>query len=157
MRAAESKTSPLCPSAQPDWDDAALIGIVEGTPEKPVVTPLRRPLPPSEEILRLASPVTPTEVFRFAAPCLSQGCLHFSDGKCRLAEKIALLLPPVTETLPKCAIRPRCLWWRQEGRAGCLRCLQVVTDNYNPSELMRVAATPGAKPGMGEAEVSAES
>ena len=42
---------------------------------------------------------------------------------------------PVVGALPRCAIRPTCRWFRQEGREACLRCPQVATELRNPSEL----------------------
>jgi uncharacterized paraquat-inducible protein A len=58
--------------------------------------------------------------------------------------RIVEQLPTVTEALPPCAIRRDCRWWQQEGKAACMRCPQVVTDNYNASEQMRQAAAPVA-------------
>ena len=136
----ENDASPVCPSAQPDWDGSIVIGVVGGTAEEPQVSLLTNPLPVTEELLGLSSPVTPTEVFRFAAPCLCAGCVHFKDASCRLAERVVKMLPKAAERLPVCAIRPRCRWWQQEGPAACVRCPQVVTDNYNPSAQMRKTA-----------------
>jgi hypothetical protein len=68
--------------------------------------------------------------------------VHFRESRCRLATQIVKLLPTVVEKIPTCTIRPKCRWWLQEGKAACLRCAQVVTDNYNPSNEMRVVATP---------------
>ncbi|NCS45084.1 MAG: nitrogen fixation protein, partial [Microcystis aeruginosa BS11-05] len=48
----------------------------------------------------------------------------------------------VTDILPPCRIRQNCRWWLQEGKAACLRCPQVVTDNYNPSEIFVKVAEP---------------
>ena len=95
-------------------------------------------------MLGLAKPVAPTEVFRFAAPCAGSGCVHFAAGesKCRLIEKVVRFMPVVGERLPACAIRPSCRWWQQEGRAACLRCPQVVTRNFKPTEAVRQAADP---------------
>jgi hypothetical protein len=143
--AARSERPPLCPSAQPDWDGAVLIGVVSGTADQPIMTHLNAPPTVTEEILRLASPATPTEVFRFAAFCIGDNCRHFANSKCRLAAQVVRLLPEVAKALPKCAIRADCRWWRQEGKAACLCCPQIVTDNYNPSELMRRAATPAGR------------
>ena len=137
-----SNPQPLCPSAQPEWDGATVIGVVSGTVQEPRVVPLVAPQPVTDEILALAAPVTPTEVFRFAAPCMNTGCVHFAAAKCRLATRIVQLLPEVGGQLPACTIRAHCRWWQQEGRAACLRCPQVVTDNYHPSGPMREAATP---------------
>jgi hypothetical protein len=134
----------LCPSAQPDWEGAVLIGIVEGTADVPMMRHVASPQRVTDELLRLVNPVTPTEVFRFAAPCLCDGCVNFEGSKCHLAAQAVSLLPEAAERMPKCAIRPNCRWWRQEGEAGCLRCQQLVTDNYNPSKLMRRAVMQAA-------------
>jgi len=45
------------------------------------------------------------------------------------------MLDPAVSALPRCAIRPRCRWFRQEGREACLRCPLVATEQRNPSEL----------------------
>lgn len=134
----------LCPSAQPDWDEARLFAVVGGTPERPETAYLDRTRAVSPELLELAGPVRPTEVFRFAAPCAGCACGHFDEGeqRCRLARKIVRFTPTVATVLPRCAIRTRCRWWQQEGVAACRRCPQVVTDNFLPSAEMREAADP---------------
>jgi hypothetical protein len=132
----------LCPSAQPDWADAVAIGVVEGTGDAPRVTYLERSVSVTEPLLALAEPVTPTEVFRFAAPCLNDACRHHGEGACRLAEKVVAMLTPVVSGLPPCTIRSNCRWFKQEGREACRRCPQVVTDNVFPSKEMRRAADP---------------
>ena len=131
---------PLCPSAQPDWEESVVFGVVGGTAEEPRVAHLETTLPLDDELRARVEPVTPAEVFRMAAPCLCTGCVHFEGETCNLAKRIVRVLPTVTDRLPKCAIRPRCRWWQQEGPAACARCPQVVTDNYNASESMREAA-----------------
>jgi len=140
-----ARPAPLCPSAQPDWEGAVAIGVVGGTVDEPRITPLERPLPVTPELLQLAEPVTPSEVFRFAAPCLCEGCGHFEGSTCNLAAKVVRIVPRGSEDLPACDIRPRCRWFRQEGREACLRCPVVVTADAHPSpELLRAAdpATP---------------
>lgn len=139
-----TKPETLCPSAQHDWEGARLFAVVVGTPERPETAYLDRAQPVSAELLELAGPVVPAEVFRFAAPCARAGCQHFDNGRetCRLAEKTVRVVPVMFETLPKCAIRRDCRWWKQEGVAACKRCPQVVTVNYAPSEEMRIAADP---------------
>ena len=134
--------SVLCPSAQADWHGSVAIGVVGGTANEPRVTHLPNTLPVTDSLIALTRPVTPTEVFRFAAPCRRDRCLHFETQECQLAKRIVRLLPPVKDELPLCAIRPQCRWWQQEGATACLRCPQVVTDNYNPSNVMCEAATP---------------
>jgi hypothetical protein len=137
---------PLCPSAQPDWPTAAIIGVVGGAPEQAAVAFLDEPAALTAELLALAEPLQPTEVFRFTAPCASASCRHFGEGRCRLASKIVHLLPRVTSELPPCAIRARCRWWVQEGRAACMRCPQVVTQDGLQSEAWQKAADPELMP-----------
>lgn len=140
-RGGAAKARPLCPSAQPDMPGSMVFAVVGGTPAEPRVTALSRPHAVTEELLRLAGPVEPTEVFRFAAPCTCSGCDHFENTRCRLVERAARLLPVVAVDLPACTIRPDCRWWRQEGRAACLRCPQVVTSAHEPPQLLLEAAT----------------
>lgn len=134
----------LCPSAPPDWQGAQLIGVVGGTPERPETAYLDQAQPVTQEILDLAGPVAPAEVFRFAAPCANSGCGHYdgAEHKCRLAEKTVRWVEQVVDALPKCSIRASCRWWQQEGPAACRRCPQVVTINFAPSKAMRDAADP---------------
>lgn len=132
----------LCPSAQPSMRNSAVFGIVTGTVEQPEVNYLAEPQPVSEELLTLSQPVAPTEVFRFAAACANTGCQHFNGSQCRLAERIVQNLPPVTENLPLCPIRANCRWWQQEGKAACLRCPQIATEVFSPSEQLYQAMTP---------------
>lgn len=132
----------LCPSAQPDWEGAVATGVVGGTVEEPRVRPLAEPTPVSQQLLDLSQPVRPTEVFRFAAPCLCNRCQHFGENECHLAAKIVRMVPPVADDLPQCDIRPRCRWFAQEGREACLRCPQVVTDDAYRSPVMQRASDP---------------
>jgi hypothetical protein len=134
----------LCPSAQPDWDGARVIGVVGGTPERPETAYLDQAQPVTQEILDLAGPVAPAEVFRFAAPCANSACGHYDgeEHKCRLAEKTVRWVEQAVDNLPKCSIRASCRWWQQEGPAACRRCPQVVTINFAPSRAMRDAADP---------------
>jgi hypothetical protein len=92
--------------------DAVVFGLVRGTVDEPRVFPLAKPQPVTPELLALAAPVRPTEVFRFAAPCAGTACSHFDGAKCQLAGRFVKLLPPVTATLPPCHLRTNCRWWR---------------------------------------------
>ncbi len=134
--------SVLCPSARPDMEGSVVFGIIVGTVEQPRLAPLETMLPVTAHLLALAGPVSPTEVFRFAAPCAGDACRHFDGAACTLASRIAERLPPAVDALPPCRLRPRCRWWRQEGTAACLRCPQIVTETYSASETMRAAADP---------------
>jgi hypothetical protein len=135
-----SNESLLCPSAQPDMPDAAVLGVMGGTADAPQLAYMVERLSVSEDVLALAGPAKPTEVFRFAAPCEEMACRHFDGNRCRLASRIVDLLPTVTDALPPCRIRRSCRWFAQEGPEACLRCPQVLTENYAPSELVRQAA-----------------
>jgi hypothetical protein len=91
----------LCPSAQPDMAGAVAFGVIGGTAEEPVASYLKETIPVTPELLQLAHPVKPTEVFRFAAPCAESGCQHFSGEDCRLAQKIAADVPTGFQKLPR--------------------------------------------------------
>ncbi|NJR64382.1 MAG: nitrogen fixation protein [Leptolyngbyaceae cyanobacterium CRU_2_3] len=139
------ETAPLCPSAQPEMAESVIFGVIKGTLAEPRLTHLAKPRPVTDELLRLASPVKPTEVFRFAAPCANNSCQHFDGSNCRLAKRIVDLLPAVETILPPCQIRSSCRWWQQEGKTACLRCPQIVTETYNPSEPLNQAADPQSR------------
>jgi hypothetical protein len=150
MNLAEQKTVPesqfgeakplLCPSAQPEMKACRVLGVVGGRAGRPELAYLNQHLPVTEEVLRLAGPVKPTEVFRFAAHCEEKACRHFDGARCQLATRIVQILPAVTEGLPACLIRPTCRWYQQEGKAACLRCPQVVTQTYEAGDDYRRAA-----------------
>src|ERR1051325_9225659 len=136
----------LCPSAQPDWPTARIIGVVGGTAAQERVAFLDEPVLAERKLLALAEPLQPTEVFRFTAPCAATACNHFGEGRCRLASKIVRLLPEVTSAAPPGAIRAQCRWWNQEGLSACLRCPQVVTQDGLQSEAWQKAADPEVTP-----------
>lgn len=124
----------MCPSAEPEMEGSVIFGIVTGTPEQPELVHLRETKQIPAELLALESPVKPTEIFRIAANCIENNCQHFDGHNCRLSHRIVEGLPQVSESLPPCPIRANCRWWYQDGKAACLRCLQVVRDNYVVSD-----------------------
>lgn len=125
MTAAEHET--LCPSAQPGMDELRVLGVVTATPDGPRVAYVREDIVASDEVLAMAEPVQPTEVFRLSGRCAGGTCAHFQDHRCRLAERVVGMLLPVVSALPPCRIRPSCRWYVQEGREACLRCPQIAT------------------------------
>ena len=131
-------------------EGARIFGVVSQSGGRRQVAYLRKTLPITDEVLHLADPVRPPEVFRIAAFCAGAACQHFDGVDCRLAKRTVALLAPVVDRLPACEIRPHCRWWRQEGVAACLRCPQVITENWNPTESEVAAAgdepSPGALP-----------
>ena len=131
----------LCPSVTSIGPEARVFGVLTGSADEGLqVGYLPEALPATPELLAAAAPAKPTEVFRAASPCVEQACKHFDGVNCQLAKRIASMLDPVVGALPRCAIRPVCRWFRQEGREACLRCPQVATEQRNPSELQRTVA-----------------
>jgi hypothetical protein len=129
----------LCPSALPNPNESVLIGVVSGTADEPRVIPTEYAMRVTQEIIDLAAPVPPGEIFRFAAPCRASGCVHFGDETCNIAARGVALLDEVTVRLPKCPIRSACRWFHQEGPDMCRRCPQVVTEQRLPSaEMLRI-------------------
>jgi len=145
-RVAPAGSALLCPSAQPDAADAVVIGVVDHAASPPEVQYLDEPTPVTPELLALARPVRPTEVYRFAASCQQGACSHWSGHDCTLVTRLVKLVPVASLALPPCRIRGDCRWFHQTGRDACRRCPLVVTQNQAPSEAMREAAAPG-KPG----------
>jgi hypothetical protein len=132
----------MCPSAQPEMTGSVAFGVIGGTAEEPRVSWIEKPVPVTGDLLALTGEVPPTQVLRIAAPCQENACCHFDGTDCRLATKLVQLIPPVTQSLPPCRIRPDCRWFVQEGRAACAVCPQIVTYSVNPSEELAIAATP---------------
>jgi len=141
----KQKEDLVCPSAQPDWEGAKAFGVVLGTAMRPAVSYLSEALPISEKIIELTKPVTVGEVVRIAAPCATHRCQHFESGRCSLGSRTIEYLEPVVDKLPRCAIRPLCRWWNEQGKEACYRCPQVVTNSFSDDEKIVQAATPPSK------------
>lgn len=136
----EKKKHLLCPSAQPGMEESRVLGVVGRSSEAPQIAYLNERLEVTPDLLAMAAPAHPTQVFRFAARCEEKACCHFDGTRCQLATRIVQILPAVSESLPACLIRPECRWYQQEGRAACMRCPQVVTETYEPSDDYKRAA-----------------
>jgi hypothetical protein len=132
-----------CPSAQPDMADVQVLGVMMRDGAEPRLAYLDDALPATPDLLATAAPVAVSQVFRLSARCEEQKCTHFDGTRCQLAVRIANMLPEVVDHLPACNIRPECRWFRQEGRAACLRCPQIITGTYEADErLQQVAGVP---------------
>ncbi|MFZ0481642.1 MAG: hypothetical protein WAL71_21055 [Terriglobales bacterium] len=129
--------SKLCPSAQPGMDRCRVLGVVRRDGSAPMLEYLNENLPASPEVLAMAAPLKPTDVFRLAATCAEHKCPHFDGADCRLATRIVKILPEVVDSLPACTIRKDCRWFSQEGGAACKRCPEVTTVSYDLSPRMR--------------------
>jgi hypothetical protein len=123
----ESRKQIDCPSSQATAEGARIFGVMTGTPEAHRVGYLTEALPVTEELLALSGPAKPTQLFR-------GGCKHFKDNACSLAKRIVEGVPAVVDALPACQIRPTCRWFREQGKAACFRCPQVMTDKSNASD-----------------------
>src|SRR3984957_15248182 len=127
--------SKLCPSAQPGMDQCQVLGVVQHDQKRPTLHYLDHHLPATPDVLAMAAPLKPTEVFRLAATCAEHKCPHFDGTDCQLATRIVQILPAVVNTLPPCIIRQDCRWYSQEGGAACQRCPEITTVNYDVSSL----------------------
>ena len=132
--------SKVCPSAQPGMDQCRVLGVVQREGSSPVLEYLEEPLPATAEILAMASPLKPTEVFRLAATCAEHKCPHFDGTDCQLATRVVRILPAVVDTLPPCSIRKECRWYAQEGKAACQRCPEITTLTYDLSPTVRAVS-----------------
>ena len=137
---------PLCPSAQPGMANCQVLGVVTESEDGPRLSYLNERLEVTGEVIAMAAPAKPTEVFRFAATCEESRCTHFDGHDCQLAKRIIQIMPAVVSSLPPCIVRANCRWYLQEGASACLRCPQVSTLNYYPSEQLKIVAGPQAAP-----------
>lgn len=129
-----------CPSAQPGMGDVQILGVISRDAEEPHLAYLDEALPASPAMLELAAPLDVSQVFRLSARCEEKKCTHFDGRDCQLEVRIARMMPEVVDHLPACNIRPDCRWFRQEGRAACVRCPQIVTGSNDGDERMRMVA-----------------
>jgi hypothetical protein len=142
---ARSADKPLmCPSAQPGMADVRVLGVISREGEAPRLDYLNEVVEATPEVLEAAAPAAVSQVFRLAARCEETKCSHFDGTHCQLAVRIARLLPEADEKLPACVIRPECRWFRQEGRAACLRCPQILTGNSEADARLQEVAGPVA-------------
>ncbi len=132
----------LCPSSRPEMPGSRVFAVVGGTAREPRAGYLQELIPTAQALPLFQGPVTATEVLRFTAACGTNDCRHYDGARCRLAARVTAELPAVVDVLPACRIRHECRWFNQEGREACLRCPQVVTDSYNPSDAARHASDP---------------
>jgi hypothetical protein len=115
-----------CPSS-PGVEGALIVGIVVGTG---LAYPSRE-VRVTSEFLEAAGD-RPTARFRFSLPCERDACRNFQDGGCGLiarfvdeAEAVPTASGQVDASLPRCAIRARCQWFRDAGRQACAVCPSV--------------------------------
>lgn len=134
--------SQTCPSAPAEAVGSVAFGVIQGSVEAPAVAYLQQAVVVTADLIRATSPVSPNEVLRTAAPCLETSCTHFRGDRCTLVERIVAHLPETVSALPRCAIRPACRWWQQEGVSACRRCPQVVTKSVAADRRFEQAVGP---------------
>lgn len=142
MEAGAEQRSLSCPSAQPDMEGARIFGLVSGTPEEPRISYLARGVEIEPGAFTELLPVTPTQVFRFAAQCEGSKCAHFGNGRCSLAQRLVEHLDEVVDALPQCQIRPSCRWFAEQGGAACRRCPQVISMIPKNADVLNAVARP---------------
>lgn len=116
-----------CPSAQPDMEDAQVLGVVRHSNSERRVSYLNGLAPVTQQLLDAVAPAQTGEVLRIAARCEASRCGHFDGQTCTLGARVAALLPEVVDRLPPCTIRRSCRWYSEQGAPVCLRCPQIVT------------------------------
>ena len=88
-----------------------------------------------------ADPGQPAESrFRFAGACQTVACRQWQDNQCQVGVAAATVAKrlEIVEGLPRCAIRPNCRWWHQEGSAACAACAWVVHTPTRPAAVVPV-------------------
>lgn len=133
-----------CPSAQPTMLGAVIHGVVDAASGK--IQHLSTPEPVTPELLAMTAPLLPTQVLRISAPCQGGACGHFNGTACTLVDRIVQIMPASDSSLPYCAIRATCRWFGQRGKAACMRCDQIVTDEFVRDEQMTALTVPAGRP-----------
>lgn len=86
----------------------------------------------------------PDQRFRFAGPCIEDGCPQWAGTRCAIgdmaAKAVDLGMPTSRQHLPACSIRHSCRWYFQQGAAACAACPFIVadmggTDTYSSAPL----------------------
>ena len=116
----------MCPSSRCE-PGSSLIAILGDEGRLAHITPA---MPVDEEFVAAASAHgSPEARMRFASPCLQAGCAQWTGSSCGIIEQVlAAEVGPEGGRLPRCAIRPSCRWYAQEGAAACRACPLIVTD-----------------------------
>lgn len=116
----------MCPSSRCE-PGSSLIAVLGDEGRLAHITPA---LPVDEAFAeRARAHGSPEARMRFASPCLQSGCGQWTGSSCGIIEQVvAAGVTPTEGRLPRCAIRPSCRWYAQEGAAACRACPMVVTD-----------------------------
>lgn len=132
MSAAGAASSRSCPSAPAGDPEARLIGVVADDGRVGYVRPALRVPPQFVELVRRPADAAR---FRFAAPCVEGRCANWTGSRCGVIDALAAAEPGVPagdQRLPRCAIRPTCVWFSQRGARACVICPTVHSDDLLP-------------------------
>jgi hypothetical protein len=135
----------LCPSAQPKMPGAVVHGVLDAASGR--IEYLDSPQPVTPELLAATAPLLPTQVLRFSATCQKEACGHFTGSACSLVDRVVQIMPAITTTLPRCAIRATCRWFSERGAQSCFRCGEIVTDEFMRTREMAELTEPRSRPG----------
>lgn len=127
-------TTILCPSGSIDQPKARILGVI-GADGRLVFA--KQPIEIDENFKALAKQGrNPSKRFRFVTNCIQNGCSHWREGRCTVADIVTdemTLAQSEAETvlpLPHCPVRSSCRWFYQRGEAACRVCPDVVADIY---------------------------
>jgi hypothetical protein len=141
-----------CPSSA-CAEGALLLGVMTSSGKLAYLHP---PVPVDAEFAaRERARGNPERRYRFAGPCLEDGCPQWTGCGCAIADLAAgpvdLGLPASPGKLPACGIRHSCRWYFQRGPAACAVCPLIVADMGGTDTYQSVtAAASEHDPGAGE-------
>jgi len=120
-----------CPSGR-CRPGSLLLGIVTSSGR---VAYLRPPPTVDEEFVeRAGEGRLPEARFRFAEPCVEDGCANWTDGgRCAVADRVVATTEDASAPLPPCGIRASCRWFAQAGRQACAGCPLVLHSEVEPT------------------------
>ena len=122
-----TSTTTLCPSARSE-EGALLLGAV--APDQSVQF-LAEPEPMTAELTEAINAIDhPEQHFRFANRCVKSGCSQWQSGRCGVIDMVMSVNQHLAEpaSLPPCAIRSQCRWYKQTGPTACTVCPFIITD-----------------------------
>lgn len=135
MRSSADGGARMCPST-PVSNATVFLGMISTGGRVAYVSPAVPVTAEDIATLPTAPGRTPESTYRFAGPCVEGGCGHWSGSHCRLGEEMAthhVEVPEDARSLPKCAIRPQCRWYAEQGADACTVCQFVTTDLRAPA------------------------
>jgi hypothetical protein len=154
MSVEESDRALTCPSAQPEMEEARILGVIDYSSKAKQVLYLKGRERLDPNTLGNVPKALMGQVLRLSAKCERSRCAQFSDGKCGLGERIAHTLADVVNSLPSCSIRNTCRWHAEQGAKICLKCPQIVTSVSEDDVALSEIASPSTLHSIGRTSTS---